>query len=211
MYFLLTSSSQSLLFWLFAVARRGSQPGRIGSSGGSNPKVSHQKRMMMAMRRHRLPLIMSTTSIRSWSPRTHTPVWWATEWVTTSRSSETSLLRWEHRWHIPNTRNNILIEPPLLLCYPCSWGNISTHNWYKWHQRANGAQTKMQFWPTLSKRTLCLPHGTGLASTRYWNASRKTSVIASRETRYSTDVNRMACWPAGGIQECLWLRNLCLG
>lgn len=75
-----------------SVPRRGNQPGQTGSSGASNPKPSHQRRMM---RRHRLLRMTDSMSIHSTSPRRNTPVTWATESATTSLSLQPLVWRWE--------------------------------------------------------------------------------------------------------------------
>lgn len=74
------------------MARRGNQLGPIGSSGASNPKTRHQRRMM---RRHRLLLMMDKMTTHFWSPRINTQVTWATESVTTSPSLQPLAWRWE--------------------------------------------------------------------------------------------------------------------
>lgn len=76
-----------------SVARRGNQPGRIESSGASNPNLRHQRMMMM---RGRQPLlIVCLMSSHFWLLRTNTLMTWAMESATTSLSLQPSPLRWE--------------------------------------------------------------------------------------------------------------------
>lgn len=55
--------------------------------------------------------------------------------------------------------------PPSYLSH--SWGSALTYHWCTFLLWAYGAPTRMHFSPTPSKRTSCLPRGTGLACTRY--------------------------------------------
>lgn len=82
-----------LVLTICSVAKRENQPGQIGSSGGSNPCHPRRKRRMKMMIRHLLLQIMCRMNIQSWSPRTHTPVTWAMESVTTNLLLQTSLWR----------------------------------------------------------------------------------------------------------------------
>lgn len=77
------------------MARRENQPGQIGSSGGSNLRCQRRKRRRRRrMIRHQLPQSRHRMNIQSRSPRTRTPVTWATESAITNLLLETSLWRW---------------------------------------------------------------------------------------------------------------------
>ena len=71
----------------WSVVRRGSQPGRIVSCGGSNPE---QQRTMMGVHP---PALMTARRMPSKSSRTATPVTPAMESVTTSLSKQPSAWR----------------------------------------------------------------------------------------------------------------------
>lgn len=73
----------------------------------------------------------------------------------------------------------------------------------------HGAPTMTDFLRTPSKRTSCPPHGTGSACIRYWDI---LYIEGKEKNIYKNKyLNYWDCSPAGGIQECLRLWNLCLG